>query len=148
MGEWLRAARVVVALAVVVVGGVALRAGGDVATPASSTSAQRERVRADWSQPGAERQSVHGVEIKRVTWGEFAAAADLASQMTVPAGQSPAEGTEVYVVLVTGDIRPPEYRYHVAVVDAETAQRIYEHSAPYQDRPAYYGTLRDRPDPP
>lgn len=157
MGEWLRAARVVFALGLVVVGGVAMRAGGDAAAPASSAGAQRERVRVDWSQP-RHGGTVERVEIKRVTWGEFAAAADLASQFTMAPGGLPSDETEVYVVLVTGDIRPggqyargqtpPEYRYHVAVVDAETGKPLYEHSDPTQDRPPYYDSLRDRPDPP
>ena len=101
--------------------------------------------------------SVEGVEIKRVTWGEFAAAADLASQFTTSPGSLPPDDTEVYVVLVIGDVvpsvqyaegqTPPEYRYHVAVVDAETTKPYYEHSSPTQDRPPYYANLRDRPDP-
>lgn len=118
----------------------------------------RQELEVQYRTPNANRRSVEHVTVKRVAWGEFAAAAALDSRFTVASGTFPSNDTEVYVVLVEGDLDPapgypeppgnPVFRFHVAVIEAATGQWIYEHTDPGEAPPHFYDDLQDRPDPP
>lgn len=163
-GPWMRRATVVVVLGALAIAGMALRQGDGpnaVATDASADArrsgpARQELIRR-YSETGAMRRSVSEVLVKRTTWGEYAAAADLKSDFTVPEAEAPPAALEVYVVLIRGDIDPapgypeapgrPAYQYQVIVLDAALDKPLFEEAKPGVERPAYFARLSDRPDP-